>query len=251
MARPASVPPIGNFVSLDAAGRATPLMDETRWVGTPRMNAIVRNLADQHHVHWSKRIVQIGSVDEGWLVETDEGERAGPFKRLIVAIPAEQAAVLLDGVDQALAKRAGRARSKPCWSVMCAFAEPVSVPWDGAQLLGNALSWCSRERSKPKRERAEAWVLHASREWSTANLEVEPDVAAAELVRAFRELTGAPMPGFLSAHRWRYSQPEVTNPAMHVWRDDFSLGVCGDWCGGGTVEAAWMSGVSIVEALGE
>ena len=134
---------------------------------------------------------------------------------------------------------------------MCAFSNPITVPWDGAEVEDDILHWCSRDCSTPGRDPAEAWVLHASQAWSTENVELDPELAAAMIVRSFRELSGAPMPGFMSAHRWRYAQPEISSPATHIWRADYALGVCGEWCGGGTVEAAWRSGQSIVHALGE
>ena len=246
-----AAPWTARFVSIDAAGNATPHTTDTRWVGTPRMNSIVRNLSEKHHVHWSTEVNGLRRDPAGWMLATNRDNELGPFKRVIVAVPAEQAAVLLQPVEPNLADLAGRARSRPCWSAMIAFDAPVDVDWDGASFESGPLTWCSRERSKPNREKAEAWVLHASRDWSVEHLESTADKAGLALVAAFRELTGAPMPGFVSAHRWRYAQPEVSSPAPHVWSEDFNLGLCGDWCGGGMIEAAWLSGQSVVEALGE
>ncbi|MEL7547584.1 MAG: FAD-dependent oxidoreductase [Pseudomonadota bacterium] len=241
----------GRFVSINDTGTQAPLAGETHWVGVPRMNALIRRMAEDHHVHWSTQITGLQSTDEGWHLSSTEGQTYGPFKRVIVAVPAEQAALLLATVHEDLAKLAARARSRPCWSVMLAFGEPVSADWDGALIETGPLHWCSRERSKPDRERAEAWVLHASRDWSIENLERTPEEVGDLLVKCFRDLTGAPEPGFVSAHRWRYAQPEVSSPAPYIWDDDYTLGLCGDWCGGGMIEAAWLSGLSIVQALGE
>ena len=241
----------GRFVSIDANAQVTPLNTETRWVGTPRMNAMVRHLSDQHQVHWSVQVTALQPGEQGWMITANEGQEFGPYKRLLVAIPAEQAAILLRDVDDDLAERAARAKSKPCWSVMCAFADPVQVDWDGAVVEDNALQWCSRDRSKPGRESAEAWVLHASRDWSLTHVEGDADEVATALVNSFRAITNAPMPGYMAAHRWRYAQPEICSPASHLWNEDVSLGLCGDWFGGGTVEAAWLSGQSVVQALGE
>lgn len=241
----------GRFVSIDASGEVAPFVNETRWVGTPRMNSIVRSLSEKHHVHWSTEVTSLRSEDTGWMLPTNRGTELGPFKRVIVAVPAEQAATLLAPVQADLAELAARARSRPCWSAMIAFNTPVEIDWDGAFFEAGPLLWCSRERSKPNREKAEAWVLQASRDWSIEHLELTADEAGPALVSAFRELTGAPMPGFVSAHRWRYAQPEVSSPAPHIWSKNFEIGLCGDWCGGGMVEAAWLSGQSVVEALGE
>ena len=73
------------------------------------------------------------------------------------------------------------------------------------------------------------------------------------LLAAFREVTGigAVSPRHIEAHRWRYAL--VTEPVGQPALFDAAsgLGICGDWCLGGKVEAAFLSGRAMVELLRE
>jgi renalase len=58
-----------------------------------------------------------------------------------------------------------------------------------------------------------------------------------------------PAPAYLSAHRWRYALVERPLGEPCLWDEALRLGLCGDWCLGPRVEAAWMSGRALAAAL--
>ncbi len=133
---------------------------------------------------------------------------------------------------------------------MVALAEPLAVSFDGLFVNHGPLSWIARDNSKPGRPPAEAWVLHASREWSEANLELPAEVVAEQLVAAWREVVGvAPTVENATAHRWRYSGP--AEPLAERCLADAARGLfaAGDWCGGPRVEGAYLSGLAAAERI--
>ena len=221
---------------------------EPIYVGTPSMNAVIKALAAEHEVEWGKRVASIeGGRSKRVLFE--DGSTAGPFDTVICAVPAEQAAVLLEGASGALAGEAARAVSAPCWAVMLAFEAPVPVSWDGAKVSGGGLAWVARNSAKPDRGEAEAWVLHASPDWSRVHVDHSADEVAARLVAEFRSITGAPAPAFSAAHRWLYAKIEAAAENPFGWDADARIAAVGDWRLGPRVEHAWTSGQACAEFL--
>jgi len=219
---------------------------EALYVGVPGMNAPLKAMATELDARWSVTVTGLTPAGSGWGLAGAEG--TGPFEAIILAIPAEQASGLLDAVDADLAARARACVSTPCWSLMLAFDGPVESA--GAVVLGEGgAAWAGRQSSKPGRPEPEAWVVQASPEWSSVHLELAPDQAAALMFEQFQAAVGSPLPGVVSsaAHRWRYARAGASEGPVAVWLPDLSLGVCGDWLGGSSVEGAWRSGRAVSE----
>lgn len=223
---------------------------QPRYVGTPGMSAICRHLAAPLDVRFSLRATSLTPTPTGWAVATlreDTGiAETLHAARVIVAIPDAQARSLLQPH-----LTLPPTTTQPCWAVMAAFPAPLSTPFDAAFLTGSPLAWVAREASKPQRPSAEAWVLHASPDWSTAQLEEPAEAVADSLMAAFADVVGHPLPAptHLRAHRWRYAQ--TTSPAQQpcLLNPDRTLGVCGDWLLGGKIEAAYLSGLALAQRL--
>ena len=226
-----------------AAGLATPwsAAGAEAWVGTPGMNAPVKDAAAGQDVRQGALVERLERDGAGWRVG---GEM---FDWLVVATPAENAGPLLDGVDAAAAALARRTPAAPCWTVMAAFGERVATPMDVFKGTG-AVGWAARNSAKPGRGGAEAWVVQAGPEWSREHLEETPETVAGRLMDLFAgEFDVRLPPGMAaSAHRWRYARSGDAGVG-HVWRS--GLGVCGDWMLGPRVEAAWMSGDGLARAM--
>ena len=105
--------------------------------------------------------------------------------------------------------------------------------------------------SKPGRLGGEAWVLHASPDWSQANLELEPPAVAQLLFEAFRDALGGfdPVAAHLDAHRWRFALPTEPLPESCLFDARLRLAACGDWCGGPRVEGAFLSGCAAADCM--
>ncbi len=229
----------GRLIRVAEEGRRSADDGGPRFVGVPGMRALAEHLAADLPVHQGVRVTGLQATAEGWRVETEGGSGGDvaalrePFHRVALALPPDQAAALLDGVDDALAARCREAGVAPCWAALLTLPLGASGPeadFDGAFLPGNPLSWMARDSSKPGRpDDADRWVLHAGPEWSAAHLEDDPEVVARALAAAFADLTGAdwsvpptaadgPLPDairHLEAHRWRYALP--VEPVEALW----------------------------------
>jgi renalase len=220
-----------------------------RFVGTPRMSAPARFLADSLALTVQCTVNEIARSAAGWHISSAEhGRLAEVFDALVLAVPAPQAIPLLQTVAPDFAGIARQAVMRACWTLMLRYPATVDLPFDAAFVNRGPLRWVAREQSKPGRPAAETWLLHASATWSEAHVEADPDWVASRLLAAFTEL-GAPPPAAWSAHRWRYADTEPPLNLGYCRDAGLGLGLCGDWLNGGKVEGAWLSGFQLAQSL--
>ncbi len=222
-----------------------------RFVGVPGMNAVCRHLALGLDVSYGSRIETLNREADGWVLADEDGVELGPFDAVVVSAPAPQAGALLRTCSPDLAARAASVEMAPCWAVMMTFPESLNLGFDGAFVNNSAITWVARDASKPERKDHESWVIHASSEWSTTHLEMEPDRAAAALVREFCAALGLERedPKHLTAHRWRFALPLEPLPETFLFDANLRLAACGDWCGGPRVEGAFLSGLAAADEI--
>lgn len=236
----------GRLCARGEDGTLEPLAAEPRWVGVPRMNAVARHLAADLDVQARTVVSALDGAAGARRLRLAGGSVAGPFDVVLVAAPAPRAAVLL-AATPALAAHAAAAALAPCQAVLVAFAEPIDPGFDGATIAGSPLAWAACESSKPGRPPAACWVLHGSPAWSAAHVDASRDQVGEALLAAFAGVVGRRLPPVLyrETHCWRAAL--VTRPvgAECLWDGAEGLGACGDWCLGGRVEAAFLSGVAL------
>ena len=220
-----------------------PAAKHPRWVGIPGMSAFAR-AAEQAGIgslHLQCQIRAITRDGASWHLHHDSGS-AGPFDRVVLALPAPQAAPLLAALGHDFAAHVAGVAMQPCWCLMLAFESRQPGP-DTRTPEHGALAWIARDSSRPGRDPLpDCWVAHAGPDWSQAHLEDPPDRIEAALRAAFTEATAiAVAPRYAAVHRWRFARTESPLGAPCLW-DSSGLAVCGDWCLGGKVEAAFDSG---------
>jgi predicted NAD/FAD-dependent oxidoreductase len=236
---------------------SSPVSDAlTRWVGAPTMSAVAHAMCEGLAVTAGVRITELHH-DGGEHVLLDErGAHHGPFDALVLALPAAQAAALLDPGGGAAANEPTRARGElarfaasvamsPCLAGMLAFDAPTGLPFDGAFVDDDVLAWIARDSSKPGRDATrETWILHATPSYSARSLEYAPHETLTEMVTALRRVTGRPSldASLTQLHRWRYARSEDAKDRGEAWSDHARIGLCGDWCAGDRVEGAYVSG---------
>lgn len=241
------------MVHVDASGdshmisHAAPL-----YVGTPAMNSPIRAMAEGLDITWASRATGFKREGEDWLIQFEDDGEAERVDALIVATPLEQARELLDGhvleVSMALQDIEP---SAPCWAVMLAFEKPLALAFDAARIRNGPLSRISRGASKPARTEIETLVLHASPDWSRTHLEADAETILADLMAACRTLIDLPDPIYAAAHRWRFAMASDQATVKIMWDADRKIGVCGDYCLGGRVEAAWLSGAGLAKIVSD
>lgn len=223
----------------------------TRWVGVPGNNAVLKALADQRVVRYQHKLTSLERTHEGWCLHVEAEDQAQSLhtRDLILTAPAAQSAELL-GKAHPLYETLSAHPMTPTLALMIGFDQPLSLNVSAAFVNEGPLSWFCRQSTKPGRQ-GEAWVLHATPEWSQTWLDRPQDEAASELYLAWCELLGVtePQPTYIQMHRWRYAQSAapldrgfLADQVSRVW-------IAGDWCNGNRVEGAWLSGRAVAQAL--
>lgn len=218
------------------------------WVGTPGMNAPVRAMAERLGVAFSSRVETVRREGNGWIL-AGENLPEHSFDCLVIAVPAEQVGPLVANHHRPWAELASHTVSAPCWTLMLAFESPLDFAPDTIRGSG-AIGWAARNSSKSQRGATECWVVQADPDWSAAHLEEEGETISLLLLAALSAAVGAPLPPVLakSAHRWRYARSGSAGLG-HVWDTDKRLGLCGDWLLAPRVEAAYLSGLGLADAM--
>jgi renalase len=235
----------------EAAGVAArwPAAGDDAWVGTPGMNAPIKALAADLDVRWGVRAERLERAGGLWRIEA-EGQ-VFTAATVLVAVPAEQAAVLLAEAVADYAALAGGVQSAPCWAVMAAFDAPLPIAADTVRSADGPVSWAARNSAKPGRKGAETWVIHASPTRSRELIDCSKDRAAAALLADFLAACGvAPVaPLHCDAHRWLYALPEARKGEGCRFDPARGIGVAGDWLHSPRVEGAWASGRALAQAV--
>lgn len=226
----------------DGIAASWPAAGEEAWVGTPGMNACVKAMAEALDVRWGVRAERLTRSAGLWQVIA--AGQVFTASTLIVAVPAEQAAVLLADIAPPFAALAAGVASAPCWAVMASFAERLPLA-DTFRSDTAPVSWAARNSAKPGRGGSETWVIHASPARSRKLIDLPKDEVARTILADFFAATGtaSTLPQHLDAHRWLYAQPEARKGGEGAHFDAaLGLGVAGDWLQSPRIEGAWLSG---------
>ncbi|WP_269530970.1 NAD(P)/FAD-dependent oxidoreductase [Chitinimonas sp. BJYL2] len=221
---------------------------ETRFVGVPGMSGLCRRMLGDIPFFAEHRLTAMARDGDGWHLDFDNGDTAA-CRQLVLAVPAPQAAALLQDTPT-LATLAAGVAMQPCWAVMLRFDQALPVAFDAAFVNTGPLSWVARNTSKPGRPPAEAWVLHGHADWSTEHVEAAEQWVIDTLTAAFAQGIATPvLPIEARAHRWRYAQVAQPLSLGCVHDEALGIGLAGDWLNGGRVEGAWCSGAALAARI--
>lgn len=237
--------------------------EKPRYACPQGMTMLAKHLAAPLSVHTQTRVVSLKPLATSWQLRAENGQ-CYEAAALVATIPAPQLLPLLrEGIPSAenLLPLLESAQYQPCLAVLAGYSEHTP-PWKGIKCLEDPmLAWLGLDSSKRLQPLPPVVVLHGGAEWSSLYLEAGPS----ELEKAGRELLAhaaqrldpwLASPQWMQVHRWRYALPlETTGLASLSTRVPVSAAeglplVCaGDWCAGGRVEGAWLSGHNAAKTL--
>lgn len=237
-------------------GRVAPWAGQDRFGGVPSMNAPLQAIAASFDVRCSTTVRALAFDDRRWRMsvehvgDTKAALKNDPYDHLILAVPAPQAAALLETAGMRLPEL-DEIVIAPCWSVMLALDGPSGFEEPYLVLPEGPIASIARNDLKPGRAgSAETLVVQASSAWSRAHLEDEAERVAEILLSALASMTGRVVrPVFVKAHRWRYAHVETPLGHSLLQRLEWNLSLCGDWCLGGGIGGALRSGRAVAQTL--
>lgn len=255
----------GEHFSLKETESTAPTL---RYVGYPCNHSPAKWLAQSHNVITQSTVSAIHNHGDHWQMSTNElGLIATRFDCLVLAMPAPQAAALLQGVNQQLASLCNSVTMRPCYALMLRLTSKLTRDFECLFVNTGLLSWVALDSAKPGRSKdphQEVWVLHATSEWSKLHVDTDRDTVARLMLEAFMgivQLNGANTAEISNTiadlttasnydlHRWLYADCERYLTIGYQLDHQQKIGVCGDWLNGGKIQGAWLSGLNLAHAI--
>ncbi len=228
----------------------------TEFVGWPHMNDLLGPLTVNFQVRQSVEISALEKRSHGWELVSLDGRSFGPFDAVLVCIPARQAHNLVKACKPACKPdwdaNLDTVRYDPCMTMLCAIEDKhpglASAVFEGQSALDKQFQQSGGQELPVDIAR---WVVHATPEWSSNNLEREPADIARDLLQEFVSVNALSNVRtiFLHAHRWRYARVREPFGMPCLWDTEMGIGLAGDWCLGPNAEHAYDSGRSLARQV--
>ena len=230
--------PLTDTFMVAEEGELTRKPGPMRWAAPAGLRSLVEDLAAGLDV----RQEDVSSVQPGPRVD------GRPADAVVLAMPDPQARRLL---DPSLAAELG-ALDDPYEPVLALTARWAEASWegiDGAFVSHDpVISWIADD-GRRRDDFAPVLVAHSTPEFAAEHL-AAPEQATPLMVLAVRDALGIDTePESASVHRWSFARPTGKREQRYFLGDE-RIGFCGDsWSDKPRVEAAYLSGLALGEAL--
>lgn len=212
------------------------------YVPVPQMTALCKEMAKDSQIYLTTKIVKIHRESNvQWTIFDENGPR-GSYDWVILAMPVAQARELLpDSFSHC--EFLNDINMMGCYSLMLGIDEPWPMDWQVALVHGLDISWISVNSSKPGRSNETCIVVHATNQWAQDNMDLPLEEVKSHLIKQLTSVVGGDLTvKHADIHRWRYANISKVALEHSLVDANLKLGVCGDWCIQGRVEAAFLSG---------
>jgi renalase len=198
-------------------------------------------------------------LDEGSAQPLVAVERSGgaavtaPERGVALCMPGPQADRLLVGGHPAIERlriAAAQVPWEPVIAVTAGFDALAWEPFDGVFVNGDpTLTWIANDGSR-RGNGAPVLVAHVTPALAATCLD-DPDRVIAPALEAMRRVLRMDAePAWVDVQRWTYAKPMSAAAEPCFLDPQVPIGLAGDaWAGGPRVEAAWLSGRALGEAL--
>lgn len=229
-------------------GQLTTDTGRDRYVGTPRMNSLPKYWAKDLDFNLGQRVSLI-KKGVTWTLEFESGAEISGFDGVISTIPPAQAEAI---VPKTFGQNAPiqAAKMHVCFCLMVGLSAPVNPGWDTLRVKDLPIDWIAINNAKPGRNPDVGTIIvHSEAAWSDANFDADRDWVQDVMLKSASALLGLPLERapHIALHRWLYASNK-TSPDVPYLTDD-GLVVAGDWCLGGRVQGAWLSGRAAARAF--
>lgn len=225
--------------------------DTSRYVGVPGMSAVVKHLNQGLRVNMAIQVASIFRQHEKWSLKDDAGNNLGDYDWVVLAVPAEQASVLLPSCSL-FAPQIGAIKMQGAFSLMLGFQNALSLDFDVACLRGENISSIFLNSSKPGRSvHPPCLVIQSTSQWANDRMDQDQQRVADDLFDSASAIIGYNLRSadYTSLHRWRYATIEKQTGDTHFIDKEARFGLCGDWFIESCVEATFTSGFKLASEI--
>ena len=132
----------------------------------------------------------------------------------------------------------------PCFSLMLGFDAPPKLNFDLATVKESSVALIVANASKPGRAASHSLLVHSDNHWARKNFEGDRAEIQQQLIDETCSLLNLDAASIVHAdlQGWRYAKTEIAAEEDFLLDDARQLAACGDWCLGGRIEDAFLSG---------
>ena len=222
-----------------------------RFVGAPRMNSWAKELAKGLNITLGARVSRLIRSNAQWMLELEDGASRGDFDYIICAVPSVQARDLLPAEFSGMAAIEAT-QMNACFALMIGLEEYHDFGWDSLRVNDNVNAWLAVNSDKPGRnQNVTTLMIHAAPDWSNTHADADRHWVQVEMETSVSHLCGINIAAapHKALHRWLYASVSSSPKQAALWDPNMSLAACGDWCLGGRVEGAYLSGLAAADSL--
>jgi len=238
---------------------------EPKWNYRSGLNALTKRMAEGLDVRLQTRIVYLQSGKTGWKLFIHRGEDTGEFDRVLVTIPASEAAEIIKNsqirgrLQEEIGALLEEAKYNPLISVMLGY-RPIPRERPYYALVNtdkaHAISWLAWEHEKVSERVPEGTGMfiaqmapqYSYENWHMPDTEIISDVA--DRITTFLD---EPLnkPFFSDIYRWKNALPteKANAERLNALAMPVGLAFCGDAFVGGRVHLALEHGVKVARQL--
>ena len=236
-----------------------------KWNYRSGLLALADRMAQGLDIRLETGIDHVEQTSSGWSLFDESGQNVGNYERLLITIPATQAADLIaashiagdlrDRITALLRK----ARYNPLLSVMLGYKPtPRARPYYALVNTdkAHAISWLAWEHEKsPARvpEHTGLLIAQMAPRYSQENWERPQEEITGDVARRVAALIDEPLPEsvFTDIERWQYALPSEKADAngLNGLTMPEGLAFCGDAFVGGRVHLALEHGIEVARSI--
>lgn len=224
---------------------------DDRFVGTPRMNSWSKAMAQGLDVSLGMRVKKLSYINGAWRLYFEDGSEQGGYDYVLCAVPSVQALDLLPSNFSGL-EALKITKMEACFALMIGLEGKHDFGWDSLRVKDNAVAWMAVNSSKPGRDKSQtSLVVHAAPDWSNRHASADKAWVKDMLERSVDKLCDIACANAVhrSLHRWLYASVSKSPQEAALYDPALGVAACGDWCHGGRVEGAYLSGLAAANAI--
>ncbi|WP_051279565.1 NAD(P)/FAD-dependent oxidoreductase [Hellea balneolensis] len=222
-----------------------------RFAAVPRMNSWPKVMAKGLDISLGARVSKLTRDDKQWELHFEDGGIQAGFDHIICAVPSVQAIELLpDNFSGMEALKS--VQMDACFALMIGFDQLHDFGWDSLRVNDDVNAWLAVNSSKPERNKdVTTLMIHSAPQWSNLHADADREWVQAQMERSASEICGIDISAapHRALHRWLYSSVSASPQKGALHAQALGLTACGDWCLGGRVEGAYLSGLAAADAL--
>ncbi len=231
------------------AGELSADTGRDRFIAQPRMNSLPKFWARDLDVRLGKRVTGVQRADN-WAISFEDGGSTSGFDGVISTLPPAQAKAILPSpyLKSGIVKSADM---HVCFCLMIGLSQGLNLGWDTLRVKDLPIDWIAINNAKPGRPQGLGTVVvHSEAVWSDAHAEADRGWVQQMMLDTASALLGINLKNapHIALHRWLYASNKAS-PNIPCVKGGDGFVVAGDWCLGGRVQGAWLSGKAAAQAF--